>query len=115
MAGCKGVGGLAGFNARGEEVKLIGIGVYLGIGAMLHALFVGAHFDWSSSWTLGWLFGWPVMIFIWFWVFLLGAFVVGVAIALAVWAWDSTWVWRTKRSAQAYARATAIKNRKAKS
>ena len=38
--------------------------IYLGIGAMLHALFIGAHFDWSSAWTFGWLFGWPIMLFI---------------------------------------------------
>ena len=36
--------------------------IYLGIGAMLHAIFVGAHFDWSSAWTFGWLFGWPIML-----------------------------------------------------
>lgn len=40
---------------------LVGLAIYLGIGAMLHALFVGSHFDWSSAWTFGWLLGWPIM------------------------------------------------------
>lgn len=43
-------------------MKLVVFAIYLGIGAMLHALFVGAQFDWSSAWTFGWLFGWPLMI-----------------------------------------------------
>ena len=38
-----------------------GLALYLGIGALLHAIFVGAQFDWSSAWTWGWLLGWPVM------------------------------------------------------
>jgi len=42
-------------------MALIGLAIYLGIGAMLHALFVGPHFDWSSAWTFGWLLGWPIM------------------------------------------------------
>jgi len=42
-------------------MALVGLSIYLGIGAMLHALFVGPHFDWSSAWTFGWLFGWPIM------------------------------------------------------
>ena len=42
-------------------IALIGLAIYLGIGAMLHALFVGPHFDWSSAWTFGWLLGWPIM------------------------------------------------------
>lgn len=40
---------------------LVGLAIYLGIGALLHALFVGPHFDWSSAWTFGWLLGWPIM------------------------------------------------------
>lgn len=36
-------------------------GLYLGIGALCHAVFVGAQFDWQSAWTWGWLLGWPVM------------------------------------------------------
>jgi hypothetical protein len=42
-------------------MALIGLAIYLGIGAMLHAVFVGSHFDWSSAWTFGWLLGWPIM------------------------------------------------------
>lgn len=43
-------------------MPVIAIGIYLGIGAILHAVFVGAVFDWSSAWTYGWLLGWPVAV-----------------------------------------------------
>ena len=45
-------------------MRLISFAIYLGIGAMLHALFIGPHFDWTATWTFGWLFGWPIMLFI---------------------------------------------------
>lgn len=41
---------------------IIRLGIYLGIGALLHLLFVGAHFDWSNAWTWLWLVGWPMML-----------------------------------------------------
>jgi hypothetical protein len=47
-----------------NNMRLIVFAIYLGIGAMLHALFVGPQFDWSSAWTFGWLFGWPIMLLI---------------------------------------------------
>jgi hypothetical protein len=78
-------------------MRLIGFAIYLGIGAMLHALFVGPQFDWASAWTFGWLFGWPVMIFISFWAFIIGAAVV-VGICVAIYAWLQTIAeWREKR------------------
>jgi hypothetical protein len=55
-------------------MRLTGFAIYLGIGALLHAVFVGATFDWSSAWTFGWLFGWPIMLFIAFWAVALGLF-----------------------------------------
>lgn len=67
-------------------MRLIGFAIYLGIGAMLHAMVLGPTFDWSSAWTFGWLFGWPLMLFIWFWA---GILMIAVAIGLvcAVYAW----------------------------
>jgi hypothetical protein len=41
---------------RGAPAVLL----YLGIGALCHAVFIGAQFDWSSAWTWGVLFGWPM-------------------------------------------------------
>lgn len=41
------------------------LGLYLAIGALLHLLFVGSHFDWSSVLTWLWLFGWPLMAVMW--------------------------------------------------
>lgn len=67
-------------------MRLIIFAIYLGIGAMLHALFVGAQFDWSSAWTFGWLFGWPIMLVGATWVFAIGVAVV-VGIVWACWAW----------------------------
>lgn len=45
------------------SVKLSGIVAaffYLGVGALFHAVFIGAQFEWDSAWTWGWLFGWPI-------------------------------------------------------
>lgn len=78
-------------------MNLIILAVYLGIGAILHALFVGAQFDWSSAWTFGWLLGWPIMLFMASWVLALG----GLLVACLCWAgWE--WLkiiatWRKKR------------------
>ena len=57
--------------------KAISLALYLGIGALLHALIVGATFDWSSAWTWGLLLGWPVL-------FTLGTLALGLAIMAAV-------------------------------
>lgn len=51
--------------------QIIRLGVYLGIGALLHAIFVGPHFDFTSAWTFGWLLGWPIMLIISFWLVVL--------------------------------------------
>lgn len=78
-------------------MRLIGFAIYLGIGALFHAMFVSPHFDWSSAWTFGWLLGWPVMLFITFWTALLGALLVA-GLVLAVWSWlESIGNWREKR------------------
>jgi hypothetical protein len=78
-------------------MKLIGFAIYVGIGAMLHAIAIGPHFDWSSAWTIGWLLGWPIMLFIWFWAGMLGLVVVGTIIA-CLWMWlDSYANWRARR------------------
>lgn len=78
-------------------MRLIIFAVYLGIGAMLHALFVGAQFDWSSAWTFGWLLGWPIMVVLTTWTLLIGAAVV-VGIIAALWMWLETIAeWRERR------------------
>lgn len=78
-------------------MRLIIFAIYLGIGAMLHALFVGAHFDWTSAWTLGWLLGWPVMLVISLWALAL-AVVFAVGIGWAIWAWlEMIANWRERR------------------
>ncbi|MBR0998738.1 hypothetical protein ABIF65_003780 [Bradyrhizobium japonicum] len=64
-------------------IGLFRIAIYLGIGALCHVFFVGAHFDWSSAWTLVWLFAWPVMLFIWFWVFV-AAFILVALIVVGI-------------------------------
>jgi hypothetical protein len=78
-------------------MRLIQFAIYLGIGAMLHALTIGPQFDWSSAWTFGWLLGWPIMLFIWFWALMLGLVAVAAAIGIGVWLYDMTFAWRTKR------------------
>lgn len=78
-------------------MRLVGFAIYLGIGAMLHALFVGAQFDWSSAWTFGWLLGWPIMVVITTWTALLAAAVV-IGLICCLWAWLETIAeWREKR------------------
>lgn len=78
-------------------MRLIFFAIYLGIGAMLHALFIGAQFDWTSAWTFGWLFGWPIML-----VITGGAFILMVAVMVGLcwagWTWLETIAhWREKR------------------
>ncbi len=86
-------------------MRLIFFAIYLGIGAMLHALFVGATFDWSSAWTIGWLLGWPIMLFISFWAMLIGV-AVAIGIIICIWLWlESIAEWREKRRK----RRTALK------
>ena len=78
-------------------MRLISFAIYLGIGAMLHALCVGPHFDWSSAWTFGWLFGWPIMLFITFWVAVIGI-AVAIAICACLWMWlEQLAEWRQRR------------------
>ncbi|SHJ71423.1 hypothetical protein SAMN05444159_1296 [Bradyrhizobium lablabi] len=78
-------------------MRLIGFAIYLGIGAMLHALFIGPQFDWSSAWTFGWLFGWPIMLVITTWVFAIGV-AIAVGIVWCCWAWlESLATWRERR------------------
>lgn len=82
-------------------MRLILFAIYLGIGAMLHALFVGAQFDWTSAWTFGWLFGWPIMIVLVSWVFILGV-ALAVGVGWAVWEWlKIIAAWRERRKGRA--------------
>lgn len=78
-------------------MRIISLGIYLGIGAMLHALFIGPHFDWSSAWTFGWLLGWPIMIFIFGGVVMAGLVAIGLVVAGVIWLYELTWPWRQKR------------------
>lgn len=81
-------------------MKLILLAIYLGIGAMLHAVFVGPTFDWHSAWTFGWLFGWPVMFFITFWAGILGLAILGAVIGCLYWWLDTFAHWRERRRNQ---------------
>jgi len=78
-------------------IKLIGFAIYLGIGAMLYALFVGNHFDWTSAWTFGWLFGWPIMLVISSMVVLVGLIIAIIAIVLILMFADSIGTWNMRR------------------
>lgn len=80
-------------------MRLIIFAIYLGIGAMLHALFVGPQFDWSSAWTFGWLFGWPIMVVMATWTFIIGI-AVACGIIACLWSWlQSLAEWRERRRA----------------
>lgn len=52
-------------------VAVFSIIVYLGIGSLLHAMFLGAQFDFGSAWTLAFLFAWPVILVLAFMAFLI--------------------------------------------
>jgi hypothetical protein len=68
-------------------ISLYRLGLYLGIGALFHALFVGAHFDWSSAWTWVWLVCWPVMLVITFWVIIAVIIIATLVVVGAVALW----------------------------
>lgn len=88
-------------------MRLIGFAIYVGVGAMLHAIVIGPHFDWTSAWTIGWLLGWPIMLFIWFWVAILCLICVATVIG-CIWMWLATIAdWNDRR--------VRAKTRKAKS
>lgn len=61
---------------------MIRIALYFGIGALLHLMFVGSHFDFSSAWTYLWLFAWPLMLVIWGGMLALG--VAGVLLCIGI-------------------------------
>lgn len=46
--------------ATGLLYGLFKVGVYLGIGALCHALLLGPTFDRDSLWSWGWILAWPV-------------------------------------------------------
>jgi hypothetical protein len=64
---------------------LVALAVYLGIGALLHALMVGPHLDWWSAATWGWLIGWPAAVAIAFWGLVLGVAALGAVVVFVVW------------------------------
>lgn len=77
-------------------MRLIGFSIYLGVGALLHALFIGPQFDWSSAWTFGWLFGWPIMLVISSGALIVLVLAVG-GVIWALWSWLKTFAeWRYK-------------------
>lgn len=48
--------------------RLFCLALYVGIGAFLHALILGASIDWHSAWSIAWLFAWPIMLIVSFWI-----------------------------------------------
>ena len=64
---------------------LIPVALYLGVGALCHAIMIGPQFDWSSAWTWGWLLGWPVAFVFAYWALIVGiAAVCGIVTILVV-------------------------------
>lgn len=45
-------------------IVIFRIALYLGVGALMHALFVSTQFDFSSALTWGWLLAWPLIAFV---------------------------------------------------
>jgi hypothetical protein len=65
-------------------MSLTRFAIYVGIGALCHAVFIGTQFDWSSAWTFAWVFAWPLMLFaklvVYFVAFLVICFVTGCVV-----------------------------------
>ena len=81
-------------------MRLIFFAIYIAIGAMLHAVIVGATFDWSSAWTFAWLFGWPIMLMVTFGVFVIIAAII-CGLIWAGWSWlDTIAKWRSVRKSK---------------
>jgi uncharacterized BrkB/YihY/UPF0761 family membrane protein len=62
----------------------IALVLYLGIGAVLHAIFYASRLDPHDPLSIAWLVGWPVLMFLAFWVVFLCAFAVCVIVALII-------------------------------
>ena len=56
----------------------ISLAAYLGVGALIHAAYIGPHFDWQNAWTWGVLLGWPFLIMVW-------GLGLAVLVAIVVW------------------------------
>lgn len=81
-------------------MRLILFALYIAIGAMLHAIMLGATFDWSSAWTVAWLFGWPVMLLVKFGTIVVVAVIV-TGLLWAGWEWLKTIAhWRAGRKSK---------------
>jgi hypothetical protein len=65
-------------------MRIVSLLIYLGIGAMCHALFLGARFHFNDAWTYAWLLGWPIMLF-WSIAFYILAFGAVAFIAISLW------------------------------
>ena len=55
------------------------LALYLGVGLVLHALFVGSNINPASVWSWLWLFGWPAM------MALVAAFILILVAAFVAW------------------------------
>ncbi|GBU16830.1 MULTISPECIES: hypothetical protein [Methylobacterium] len=52
-------------NERPLIRHLVRVAGYLGIGALVHAWFLGPQFEQGNLWSWGYLFAWPVPLLFW--------------------------------------------------
>ena len=72
----------ANINNRPLVRHLLGVVKYLGLGALVHAWFLGTVFDTRDLWSWGYLLAWPVPLF--FWLAFWGLAVSGYAVAAII-------------------------------
>jgi hypothetical protein len=63
--------------------------IYVGCGALIHALTIRPVFDWSSAWTWAMLLAWPLALFVWLakWGLIAVAIPAFIAMSIADWEW----------------------------
>lgn len=68
---------------------LFSIAIFLGVGALCHAQFVGDLFDPDSMMSWGWLLAWPIGLLLVFlkWVLIGVGVLIVIVVLIAVFAW----------------------------
>lgn len=90
--------------------RTVGLSIYLGIGAIWHALILGVTFQVANLWSWGLLLAWPAPLFVVGFFVALALFLLSVII-VSIWVWIEAALTRRNAKARREAFRRAILNR----